>query len=194
MDFLDLMTVDVPEGELDGMRVERFEIRENDFENLRNRIRGRDSRPGWYTRLCAGRKVWMSDVDAEKHDHLQPLHQIDYHRSARVLLNGLGLGMVLKAALSFPHVEHIDVVEIDERVIRLVGPHYQTDPRVEIHHADAYDQAKRWPPGTWWDVGWSDIWADISTDDLAQMSYLNRSYGRRCDWHGCWGQDVLRGG
>lgn len=192
MNLYDLMTVDVPEGELDGMKIERFEIKPYSLENLRNARDGRGTKPGIYTKLTENGDVWMSDVDAEKCDHLKPIQKIEIWKARRVLINGLGLGMVLKAALAFGCVRHIDVVEKDERVIKLVGPHYQTDPRVHIHHADAYEQAKAWPKVTRWDVGWSDIWGNVSTDDLSQMAILNRSYGRRCTWHGCWGQDQLR--
>lgn len=94
--------------------------------------------------------------------------------------------------LSFDHVRYIDVVERDERVIKLVGPHYEKDSRVHIHHADAYEQAKKWPAGTRCDVGWSDIWGDYSTDDLSSMARLNCSYGRRCTWHKCWQQEYLQ--
>jgi len=188
----DLMTVDVPEGELDGMAVQRFEVPQKSFGNFQLALSGRGTKPGLYTRLIEGGNVWMSDTDAEKRDHAEPLWQVRDRKAHRVLFNGLGLGMVLKAALSFDHVEHIDVVERDVRVIKLVGPHYEKDPRVHIHHADAYEQAKTWPKGTRWDVGWSDIWPDVSTDDLPSMTALNRSYGRRCDWHGCWGQEMLR--
>jgi len=186
------MTVTVPEGELDGLRVERFEIGAHDINNLRNALRhGRGTKPGTYTRLMDGNRLWMSDVDAEKRDHLQAVFKIAGD-AKRVLINGLGLGMVLAAALSFDHVEHVDVVEMDERVIKLVGPHYAADPRVTIHHADAYAQTRKWAPGTRWDVGWSDIWGDISTDDLETMAKMNRSYGRRCDWHECWGYWLLK--
>ena len=113
-------------------------------------------------------------------------------KAHRMLINGLGLGMVLAAALTFENVTHIDVVENDERVIKLVGPHYTTDPRVQIHLADAYEQARDgWPPGLYWDVIWSDIWPDLCLDNLPEMTRLLRSYGRRCGWHGCWGRELL---
>lgn len=193
MSLYDAMTVNLPEGEMDGVRVEKFTIEKNNIHNTMNALKsGRGTKPGTYTRLIANGRLWMSDVDAEKRDHLQPLWKMQELQAKRVLINGLGLGMVLKAALSFDHVEHVDVVEIDERIIKLVGPTYQADPRVAIHHADAYEQTKRWPSGTRWDVGWSDIWGDVSTDDLALMAKMNRSYGRRCTWHGCWAQDMLQ--
>jgi hypothetical protein len=190
---LERLTVSVPEGEMDGVRVERFTVERNNLENLRNALRyGRGTAPGTYTRLMIGDQTWMSDTDAERRDHVCAVWKIAEPTTRRVLINGLGLGMVLAAALSFDHVEHVDVVEIDERVIQLVGSHYSADPRVVIHHADAYEQTRRWPRGTCWDVGWSDIWGDISTDDLPSMGRLNRSYARRCDWHECWCFDLLK--
>lgn len=191
MSIMDAMTVTVPEGELDGLRVERFTVEENSIENLRLAIKGgRSTRPGTYTALRDGGRLWMSDTDAEKHDHHAPLYKIMRTQADRVLINGLGLGMVLGAVLSFGFVEHVDVVEIDERVINLVGPHY-ADPRVTIHHADAYEQAKRWPVGTRWGVAWHDIWPHLCEDNLPEMARLHRSYGRRVDWQGSWGKTLL---
>jgi hypothetical protein len=189
MNLYDTMTIEIPDGEIDGLRVERFEV-----STRSSAAEFRDAQrmpPGTYTRLMDGDKLWMSDTHGEKRDHMGPLHQIRSLKASRVLINGLGLGMVLKAALTFDHVEHIDVVEKDHRVIELIGPHYK-DPRVTIHHADAYEQAKLWPSGTRWNVGWSDVWGDFSSDDLPSMTILNRAYGRRCDWHRCWMQDLVK--
>lgn len=191
-DFYRAMTVDVPEGEYDGMKIDRFTIEPGNIHAGLMALRGRGTPPGTYTRLRGDGKFWMSDTQAEKQDHIGAVMKADDLKAERILINGLGLGMVLKAFLTMDHVQHIDVVEIDERVIKLVGPHYAKDPRVNIIHANAYEQAKKWPSGTRWDVGWSDIWPDPSTDDLKEMAILNRSYGRRCTWHGCWYQDELQ--
>jgi hypothetical protein len=191
LDMDKIMTVTVPEGEKGGMRVQRFTVAPGTTEGARLALRGRGVRPGTYTALRDHGHLWMSDTPAEKRDHVWAVHQIAKPDTRRVLINGLGLGMVLAAALSFDHVEHVDVVELDRRVIDLVGPHYTKDPRVTIHQGDAYEVARTWAPGTRWNVGWSDIWQDITTDDLPGHARLNRSYGRRCDWHECWVHDDL---
>jgi hypothetical protein len=192
--FTDRMTVTVPEGEIDGLAVQRFTMERYDLENMRQALHyGRGTRPGEYTRLI-DRKTgtfWMSDTDAEKSDHHKPVAMINFLKAQRVVINGLGLGMVLQAALTFAHVEHIDVVEQDARVIRLVGPHYTQDPRVNIIHADAYEQVKVWPRGTRWDVGWSDVWPEITTDDRDTRRFLHTRYARRTQWHGNWAQDMV---
>jgi hypothetical protein len=193
MTWYEDLAVTVPEGGLEGIVVERFVVPERSLENLRLRLQGgRDTRPGTYTRLLDGRRIWMSDTDAERRDHIEPYLKIREPSTRRVLINGLGLGMIVRAALRFDHVEHVDVVERDPRIVKLIGRHYTQDPRVTIHEADAYEQAKRWPAGTHWDVGWSDIWPDLCTDNLEDMARLRRSYARRCGWHDCWGRELLR--
>lgn len=130
----------------------------------------------------------MSDTTAERQDHADAVARIHLGKAERVLINGLGLGMVLTAALAYDHVKHVDVVEADERVIKLVGPHYQQDPRVNIVHADAYEQMGNWSPGPRmrWDVAWSDIWPDISADNIEGMDRLHKYYSKRSRWHGMW--------
>lgn len=191
MSWYEAMTVDLPECEENGLKIEKFEVKRDSISNFR--LGARSTRPGTYTALKLNGRLWMSDTDAEKRDHMIALHMMVSWKAKRVIINGLGLGMVLKAALTLDHIEHVDVVEIDDRVINLVGSHYAQDPRVHLHHADAYEQTSRWPTGTRWDVGWSDIWPDLTTDNLESMAKLRRSYGRRTNWHDCWGRELLVG-
>jgi hypothetical protein len=188
----DAMRVTVPEIDEDGVRVRRFTVGRYDLQNIRYALReGRGCHPGQYTRLDVDGQLWMSDTTAEQRDHMEAVHAMIDREARRVLINGLGLGMVVSAALALPFVEHVDVVERDARVARLIGPHYTASGRVTVHVADAYEQMKRWSTGTRWDVGWSDIWPDMSEDSLPDMARLNRSYGRRCGWHRCWGRDTI---
>lgn len=191
MNLYDAMTVDLPECSQDGLSIERFTIGRDNIHNAMLSLGGRSTRPGTYTGLMLNGHLWMSDTDAEKRDHMEVLHAVRGWGAKRVLINGLGLGMVLKGVLAYEHVEHVDVVEIDDRVANLVGPHYTKDPRVHIHVADAYKQMAKWPAGTTWDVVWSDIWPDLCTDNLKDMARLRRSYGRRSSWNDCWGRELL---
>jgi hypothetical protein len=198
MSIYDLMTIDLPEGELNGLRVDRFEVGKDDLENLRNALDARGTMPGTYIRLCqqspnGGWWLWMSDTDAEKRDHFEAAYQI-HDRGGRVLIGGLGLGMILRVALLTDGVTHVDVVEINETVIELVGPHYEkmaADRGVSltIHHDDMF--SIKWPRGTRWDVVWIDVWSDVTTDDLEVMARLRRSYGQRSNWNDCWGRHML---
>ena len=182
--------VTVPEGRSGPWKVERFEVDGNSWKAMRYALGGRPIDSGVYTRLHHD-KAWepmMSDTPAEVRDHLWCIHEIK-QRGGKVLLNGLGLGMVLKAALGCENVTHVDVVEIDADIISLVWPHYASDSRAVLHHADALTM--KWPVGSRWNVIWHDIWANICSDNLEDMKRLHRNYGRRCDWQGSWSRDWI---
>ena len=80
------------------------------------------------------------------------------------------------------------MVELDPDVVALVGPAYEGD-RCTIHQGDML--AMKWPTGTRWTVAWFDIWQNMSEGNLPDMARLGRSYGRRTDWQGFWGKDVV---
>jgi hypothetical protein len=127
----------------------------------------------------------MTDTPGEIEDHMDVMREIE-QRGGRVLIHGLGLGMILRFALAQPNVVHIDVVELDRDVIELVGPHY-ADPRLTIHYGDA--TTYEWPADTRWDVVWHDFWDSVMPENLPQMEYMLRRFEGRCDWQQCWSQD-----
>lgn len=208
LDIFDRMQVDVPVGELDGIRVTKFEVidprkwgpeheKRNDVVSplgiARAARSGRAPRPGWYTRLTEkGVGLWMSDTTAERRDHAEAVMYMSSAKAERVLIHGLGIGMVVSAALSMDHIKHVDVVEKDERIVKLIGPHYLKDPRVTIHHADARDFEKLWDSGHHWDAVWTDIWADIDPDNLPEMRLFTEFFKDRSDFHGNWSESQCK--
>jgi hypothetical protein len=184
--------VEVPEGASGMWRVERFEVSETDaaFSRIRAAATGRERAvpAGVYTRLMRGPVLVMSDTPAEIRDHLEAIRRA----SGRVLIHGLGLGMVLKAVLAKPEVTRVDVVEKSEDVIRLVVPTYEVDPRLHIHHGDAF--TFRFPPTERFDVVWHDVWDSICADNLPEMATLHRRYGRRTHWQGSWAKELCARG
>lgn len=177
-----LEPVTVPEGNAGEWSVQRFTI---DKPPIYDMLKGRGIAPGTYTRLMhKQRGVVMSDTPAEQRDHWEFVYKARGH----VLINGLGIGMCLAAALRKPEVTKATVVELDAHVIALVGPHYLTDPRVEIVNASAFDYQP--PKGVRYGAVWHDIWDDICTDNLPEMHKLHRKYGRRADWQGSWGREL----
>ena len=206
--YLDSFKVSVPEGRSGPWAVERFTIDPDDpamqLENLRLSFQPGGARrqllPGGYTRLVHDKRgVVMSDTPAEIKEHWDILIRLATHSSPgkntrfpvpqSLLINGLGLGVVLKAAVDNPLVQSIDVVEIDEYVLRLVAPHYNS-PKVTFHHDDAY--TIQWPKRKRWNAVWNDIWDDICLDNLSLMAKLHRRYARRCDWYGSWSHAELK--
>jgi len=186
MSLFDQTKISIPSGERGVYKVERFTVAKSSPFNVYYAAHGRPVPPGEYTRLCRNGKVIMSDTPAEIRDHFEIIHRA----TGRVLINGLGLGVVLRAILYKPEIIHVDVVEVSEDIIHLVAPSY-LDPRVKIHHNDAF--AIQWPKGEpRWNVVWHDIWDDICVDNLAEMAILHRKYGRRCDWQGSWSKELCK--
>lgn len=141
--------------------------------------------PGTYKRLVhKDRGVVMSNTLMECNSNFEAFQAA----TGRVLLNGLGLGMLLEAILKKPEVTYVRVVEIDADVIALVGPHF-SDPRVEIVQADAmtYRPAK----GEKFDFVWHDIWDDICVDNFPAMNTLVNGYRRYAKKQLCWSRDMV---
>ncbi|KKM06731.1 hypothetical protein LCGC14_1741040 [marine sediment metagenome] len=180
--------VDVPEGVSGDWEILKFTVKEHDIRAISYALQGRPVPPGIYTRLTKkGAFVpMMSDTPAEVRDHLYFIHKA----TGRCLINGLGLGVVLKAILAKPEVTHVDVVETEQDIINLVWPTYKNSNRVVLHHADAF--TIEWPKGTWWDCAWHDIWPSICTDNLPEIAKLKRKYGRKVTYQAAWVEDELR--
>jgi len=180
-----MLHVQIPEGVSGDYRIEQFTISQENFRAV-----WRDGIPcGTYTRLLGGGRLLMSDTPQEYRDHVLFIHRARGH----VLINGLGLGMVIAAIQDRANVQSIMVNEISEDVIKLVGPTYEKHPKVTINHADAYT----WKPtnGQKFDAIWHDVWGDVSTDQLAEMTKLSRRYARWLapgGFQDCWKKSFLR--
>jgi hypothetical protein len=146
-----------------------------------------DENDNWFTGPDGKRyRIWMSDTRAEIMEHgpiLNKLWLAEEFQGVSVLINGLGLGVIARAAVINPGVERVDVVEINPKIAELVGPLIPS-PKLHIHVANAFNI--RWPKGTTWDLAWHDIWPTISDENLPQMAALHRKYGHRVGWQGSW--------
>lgn len=181
--------VDLPECEGADWIVERFTIPDIDLVTIRLAMDGRAIRPGTYTRLLRkpASRFWNTPIMSDTRAEILDLLPFVRMASGRVLINGLGLGVALKAVLAKPEVEHVDVVEISQDLIDLVGPHYACD-RLTIWCADAREIT--WPKGTSWDVAWHDIWDDIDGDSVPEMIRLHRKYRKPITgWQGSWSRE-----
>jgi hypothetical protein len=185
-------TVTVPDGSKGPWRVISFTITEEETRslwNIRNALRNPAMivRAGTFKRLTHDRRgVIMSNTRMEVNTAYEAFHDA----TGRVLINGLGLGMVLEGILSKPEVEYVRVVELDQDVIDLVGPHFKNDKRVEIICADAYTY--RPAKGEKFDYVWHDIWDDINEENLPLMAKLTRGYSRFAVKQGVWSRDMCR--
>jgi hypothetical protein len=183
----------LPTGSEGPYEVRRFEITKEGAEEYNAQMaqsenawaRTRRVFPGMHTGLFEpqmGVDPWMSDTPAEVLDHYDVMIQM-MQRGGRILINGLGLGMITAFAARLPNVTHVDVVELQDDIINLVGPHLPERHKVTVHHASAYDIA--WNDERW-DVAWHDIWPTITPDNLPDMDRLEAKYADRVNHQETW--------
>lgn len=120
----------------------------------------------------------MEDSRRELRRHLP----IWLHAKGRVLVTGLGLGCVVRGLLASPDVEHITVVEIDGKIIEVVGREFENNPRVKIIHGDALKVklSERF------DYGWHDLWTEGNAHLQVQHAKLIKRFHPRCSFQGAW--------
>lgn len=188
----------VPPGEHGRAVIERFTVSAGSLGALRYALQGRPVTPGEYQRLLVDGVLWMSDTPAEAWDHrtllLLARERAYSERRPTVLVHGLGLGVAVESLIGIG-VASLDVVELDDDVLSLVGPHVQrladaAGVRLTLHHDNALTKA--WPTVRRWDLVWHDIWPTISAVNLDAMTALHRRFGRRCYWQGSWCKDECR--
>ena len=103
----------------------------------------------------------------------------------RVLITGLGLGCVVRGLLASPHVEHVDVVEIDAEIIRACGGEFVVNPRVTVHQGNALEYD--FGPDARWDCAWHDLYFDDSAVELhLAHAKLLHDYRERAAVQGAW--------
>jgi hypothetical protein len=161
--------------------------------------------PGWYTTLVHDeRGLVMSDLPGEVAGSLPFLDRAAAIPMSRLLIAGLGLGIVPAWLLTHADVWRIDIIEIDPDIIALIAgdgaarDHWAADPRLHIYQGDAHTW---WPAArpacalhetcaSWWAMRYDgalfDIWDTVSAGNLPSMHRLHRRFGRRAGWAMSW--------
>lgn len=178
--------VSAPDGQspCGKIKIDTFTVSEDDakFHNIRARGRG-SIYPGTYKRLTINGDTVMSNTPMEVRTNMEA----NRRAHGRVLINGLGLGMLVEKMLTKPEVEHITVIEKNPEVIALVSPVFENNERVTIIEADAFSYKP--PKGETYQLVWHDIWTFICADNLPEMHTLHRKYGRRAEYQMSWARE-----
>lgn len=165
----------IPAGEFGTAKLEDFEA--SGVHLAIANIKGARLKPGNYKRLLINGDLVMSDTPKERRDHF-PLFD---NAKGHVLINGLGMGCALNVLFHKPEVESITVIENNQDVIYLIGPHF---PYVRVINDCAFEW--RPPKNKVFDTVWHDIWPSISADNWDGMKKLHRKYGRHSKWQDSW--------
>lgn len=132
---------------------------------------------GEYWKLLCNGEVVMSNTPAEVNDHLPFIRKA----TGKVLIAGLGLGMVLTELLKKTTITKIVVVEKSKDVIKLVSPHYK-DERLQIVNEDIFD----FKLTEHFDFAWFDIWTYIDADSYEDMKKLHRKFAKSVTYKDSW--------
>lgn len=196
LDYLhDPLPVPILQGESGDWKIRTFDLTKDEImlDNLRAIRNGYPEflvKPGTYTTLtCKGRGVIMSNTPMEVKTNLPFIKAAQ----GKVLINGLGLGMVLRAVLDKPEVKSVTVYEIDSDVIALVSPGFVgdiTSGRLIVKQANCFDYKP--VKGEVYDVAWHDVWDTICADNLPQMDKLTRKWSRRIPVQLCWAKSLCQ--
>lgn len=122
-------------------------------------------------------------------DEIRDFSHFTHIAKGSVLINGLGLGCVVKVLLDKPEITKITVIEKSEDVIKLVAPYFN-DERLTIIHADAFEYKPN--KGELFNFVWHDIWDHICADNLPEMATLHRKYGKKSEWQDSWAKQLCQ--
>ena len=149
-------------------------------------------KPGPITRLAINGTLFMTDAEMEKITSAE----VVIKGRGRVLIAGLGLGLVLHPLAAKKEVYSIVVVEKSLDVIKLVGP--TVPAKVHVVHGDIFEISPTFlvvKAGGRFDSIFFDIWPEITTANLPGMARLHRRFAgvrRKGAWMSSWLVGFLR--
>ncbi len=180
--------INVPDGRSGNWCVESFSVSKEDARKFNLFCKKPIERieAGNYKRLLKNGNVIMSNTRMEILTHCEAIQQA----KGTVLVAGLGLGMFLTSICDKPEVGQIIVVEKSTDVMNLVAPTFSSHPKISIINADIFE----WKPekDMKFDFVWFDIWDEICSDNLKEMTKLKRKYNKWGKIKLCWGEQECR--
>lgn len=150
----------------------QFDEEKNRLYNLRNRMQSNGLfhiYTGEYVRLLVNGQVMMSDTPMERFTNKKFID--DAH--GRVMIAGLGIGLITQAIQDKENVSEIIVVEKHKDVIDLVADKIM-HAKIKILNADIFDNV--FDKTEKFDTIYFDIWPTITTENLEEMAKLHRMY------------------
>lgn len=176
----------IPDGISGSWAIQTYEVPKEDLSQFISMFKtGRGVPGGVYKRLIRNKQVVMSNTP----DEIRDFYHLTIVAKGSILINGLGLGCLVKVLLDKPEVEKITVIEKSEDVIKLVAPYFK-DERLTIIQADAFEYKP--PKEEKYNFVWHDIWDNICADNLEGMSKLHRKYGKKTEWQDSWARQSCK--
>ena len=124
---------------------------------------------GEYVRLHIDKDLVMSDT------HMERLTNMEFVNNAkgRVMIAGLGIGLIINAIIDDPLVTEILVVEKNQDVIDIVSPKFKNE-KLKIVCADIFEY--KIGKSEKFDTIYFDIWTDIMVENIEEIKTLHRKF------------------
>lgn len=163
----------IPEGLLGNAQITHFEISPEDATRakLYNFYNGEYSglKTGKYMKLIVDNEIMMSNTQMEQRTNMDFI----IRANGKVLIAGLGIGMILEPLFVKDSVNEIIVVEKNRNVISLVTPYIKHN-KLKIVEADIFNYTPE--NGVKFDTIYFDIWPNITADNWPEMKTLERKF------------------
>lgn len=137
-------------------------------------------------RLVGPEGTWMTDLPAEL---VQMWRELAFKATGRVLVGGLGLGVLARMVDQKASVHSTIVIEDRQEIIDLVGGHLGHD--VQVVQGDLFEYCKRLLPAQY-DTALLDIWqADGEMTWTGKVVPLRRLIGGKIKRVFCWHEEMM---
>lgn len=140
--------------------------------------------------LLEDKGVWTTDYPQEQHSQIDIVKDF----SGRVLVGGLGIGLIIKALDDLPAVKEIVVIEIQKDVIELVWKHLKLK-KAKVVQADLFEYLEKTKEK--FDYAFYDIWTPtgehVLKTHIRELRALSEGIVAKQDNIACWMEDVMVG-
>lgn len=179
------INIDVPDGKSGIWEVKTFIVPKGKCDEIEIFKEKRGIPFGTYKKLTRNGIPVMSNTPDEINDFIPFVSKA----KGNILINGLGLGTIIKILLTKKEVNKITIVENSKDVINLVAPAYSQDG-INIINDNAFDFTPK--KNEKYDYIWHDIWDRIDPKNLKEMNILKNKYAYMDAYQECWAENVCK--
>jgi len=162
----------IPEASLGEFKISHRTTTLSDIQMLKMRDYREyyDFKPGTYTILHGSLETIMSDTPMEIRTNVDIIRKAN----GKVLIGGLGLGLILLELQKNPEIESVLIIEKNQEIIDMVLPHLKLDNRFKVVQGDifTFELSKEQK----FDTIYFDIWNGICEDNYDEMKELHKRY------------------
>lgn len=166
--------------ELNGYKLQNFHIKEDDTYAL---FHGIDT--GDHIRLMHNGEVVMSDTKMERMTNQEFLNAAH----GKVLIGGLGIGLILLPLLEDDEITEITVVEYSQEVIDMVLPQLPKSEKLKVVQGNVFEYFPEHQYNTIYMDIWNSINSDVYWDEMVPLTEFYEDYLDETDkdaYIGCW--------